>query len=60
MDPLVSAALAWYVQLAEMPGWKAQAWHSANALAQEHPQVFGDLPRLVKEEMQRRRPDADR
>jgi hypothetical protein len=55
MDPHLSAALAWYVSLASDPAWKAQAWHSANALAQSHPCVFRDLPELLKAEMLRRK-----
>lgn len=51
MDPLLAAALAWYSNLAAVPGWKAQAWHSVNALAQQHPSVFGELPRLLTERM---------
>ncbi len=38
--------------LAAHPGWKAQAWHSAKALAQEHPEMFGDLPAQLTARMQ--------
>ena len=52
MDPL-SEALAWYVHLAQEPGWKAQAWHSAQALARDYPAVYGELPKLLTEAMQK-------
>lgn len=33
--------------MAAHPGWKAQAWHSAKALARDWPEMFGDLPELL-------------
>lgn len=58
MDPLLSQALEWYAQLAATPGWKGQAWHSANTLAREHPSVFGKLLDLLEERTGQRRPAA--
>lgn len=51
MDSQVSAALKWYAQMAAIPGWKAQAWHSVQELAREYPAVFGKLPDLLTAEM---------
>jgi hypothetical protein len=53
MDPILKQALDWYVHLARQPGWKAQAWHSAQELARAHPVVFSKLPELLTAEMQR-------
>ena len=36
--------LAQLVTMAAHPGWKAQAWHTANALATDWPEMFKDLP----------------
>lgn len=44
-------ALAHLVTMAAHPGWKAQAWHSANALATDWPEMFGDLPEQLKQAM---------
>lgn len=49
-------ALAWYVHLASQPGWGAYVWHRVKEMAREHPSVFGDLPELLKAEMQKRAP----
>lgn len=56
MDPELAAALEWYAKLAETPGWRGQAWHSANTLAREHPSVFGRLLDLLEERTGQRRP----
>jgi hypothetical protein len=53
VDPILKQTLDWYVFLASQPGWKAQAWHSAQALAKEHPWMFWNLPELLVKEMQR-------
>ena len=53
MCPEVKKALDWYTHLAQQPGWKGQAWHSVNELARGHPSVFGELPRLLTEAMER-------
>ena len=58
MDADLSDALAWYVFLASDPAWKAQSWHSANALAQQFPGVFADLPQLLTERMRKETADA--
>lgn len=43
--------LAHLVMMAAHPGWKGQAWHSANALATDWPEMFGDLPELLTQAM---------
>ena len=43
--------LAHYVEMAKVPGAKAQAWHSVNQLAKEHPVLFADLPEQLTQEM---------
>lgn len=58
MDPHLSAAVDWYAKLAALPGWRGQAWHSANTLAREHPLVFGKLLDLLEERTGQRRPAA--
>jgi hypothetical protein len=57
VDPLLKQSLDWYLYLGSLPGWKAQAWHSVQALAREHPSIFWKLPELLVAEMQRRRSD---
>jgi hypothetical protein len=60
MDPILKRSLDWYVFLARQPGWKAQAWHSANELAKEHPQFFWNLPAMLTKEMQSNERNKDR
>jgi hypothetical protein len=48
----------WYCDLASVPGFKAYAWHRVQEMAQSWPEHFGELPELVKVEMQRRASDA--
>ena len=45
------AILAHYVEMAQIPGAKAQAWHSVKQLAQDHPVLFEDLPEQLTKEM---------
>lgn len=49
-----SELLQHYVSMASLPGWKAQAWHSVNDLAQRFPSEFGELPALLTKEMKER------
>lgn len=44
-------ALDHLAMMAAHPGWKAQAWHSAKALAQDWPEMFGDLRELLTERL---------
>lgn len=56
MTDSLAAALEWYARLAATPGWKGQAWHSANTLAREHPVLFRDLLDLLEARTGQRRP----
>lgn len=49
--------LAHYVAMASLPNdaGKAQAWHSVNELAANHPQFYGDLPEMLKAAMLERK-----
>lgn len=40
--------LAWYIELAIQPGWKAYAWHRVQELAERDPGLYGDFPEKVK------------
>lgn len=45
-----------YVSMTFIPGgWDRQAWSSVKKLAQEHPSQFGDMPRMLEEEVFKRR-----
>jgi hypothetical protein len=48
--------LAHYVTLAKIPGFKAHAWHRVQELARLHPVLYGELPRLVTEAMNKAKP----
>ncbi len=54
-----TAALEWYVYLAQQPAWKAQAWHSVNWLAQLHP-MYADLPAQLVAAMKEKNENSDR
>lgn len=54
MNALLAETLDWYIRLAQEPGWKGQAWNSACALAKEHPSIYGELPRLLTDAMERK------
>lgn len=56
MDAMLKQRLEWYAHLAKQPGWKAQAWHSAQQLAKDYPAFFWQLPELLVAEMQREAP----
>jgi hypothetical protein len=43
--------LAHYVGLAKEPGWKQYVWGRINDLATEHPETYGELPKLLTEAM---------
>jgi hypothetical protein len=47
--------LSHYIAMAELPWAKAHAWHQVNEFAKEYPALFGDLPDLLKAEMQKRK-----
>lgn len=53
-----ASLLAWYIEMAGTPGWKAQAWHSVNTLAQQHRQFYGDLPALLTAAMKEKANDS--
>lgn len=59
MDPLLSAALDWYVYLAQQPGWSAYVWRQVNDMAKEHPWLYWRLPELLTAEVQRQKVAAD-
>lgn len=40
-----------YVQMASVPGAKAQAWHQVNVMAREYPNFYGDMPMLLSNAM---------
>ena len=44
--------LAWYVKLAQLPGWKEYVWAQVKATALEHPDTHGDLPARLTAAMQ--------
>lgn len=46
------AHLLWLMEPPFTEGWKAYCWAKANALADAEPDVYQDLPRLLKEAMQ--------
>ena len=41
----VADTLAHLIRMAREPGWKGHAWHRAQALAKECPELYADLPR---------------
>jgi hypothetical protein len=47
-------ALAWYSDLASTQGWKEYVWHRVNQMAKESPRVYGELPRLLTEAMEKK------
>lgn len=46
-----SKVLNHLAMMAAHPGLKAHAWHRANELAKECPEMFGDMPALLTERM---------
>jgi len=40
---------AHYTRLAQIPGWRQYARHRVEAMAKETPELWADLPRLVRE-----------
>lgn len=40
--------LAWYIELAIQPGWKAYAWHRVQELAALDHGLYGEFPAKVK------------
>jgi hypothetical protein len=54
-DSHKGALLAHYVAMASIPGAKEAAWQSVQELARKWPQFYGDLPKLLTDEMLRRK-----
>jgi hypothetical protein len=48
----LAAAVAWYCALAVTPGWKAYTRHRVAQMAEEFPAVFGELPALVRAQLE--------
>jgi len=52
---LLQRTLALYVKQCQMPEWKANVWMLAQSNAAAYPELLGELPELLKEEMLRQK-----
>jgi hypothetical protein len=50
------ATLAHYIKLAGDPAWKGYVWRRVNEMAEDYPNEYADLPKLLTEAMQKDKP----